>query len=387
MKVLRVLWELRPSGVEVSLRVTSDLWADRGVDIDILSAGPTPGPYASALSAAGYRLHHIPLEPMSGFARAYIRLLRRRNYDVVHVHPERGNLYTAGMARLAGVPRVVRSIHNVFPFRGVLGAQRRLQRALLRAMGVDHISVSSSVQATERRYFGNPTQLIYNWFDDRRFRPPSQEEREKARARLGVDGDAFVVVSIGNCSRVKNHAALLSALGRVRAELPVRYVHVGLEEAGHPERALAHATGLDGRADFLGYVDDIAPVLRAADCYVMPSLYEGLGNAALEALGCGVPSILADVEGLRDLKPFIPSVRWVPPTSDAIAGALRATAALQGSRRDELRRTLTAAAHEHFGAARGVDDYVHVYAGRTAIGPDPVPVSTPAALHTRTGRR
>jgi glycosyltransferase involved in cell wall biosynthesis len=57
---------------------------------------------------------------------------------------------------------------------------------------------------------------------------------------------------------------------------------------------------LDDAVRFLGPVDDPRELLRALDIFVMPSLYEGLGMAALEAMACGLPVIASDTGGLRE---------------------------------------------------------------------------------------
>jgi glycosyltransferase involved in cell wall biosynthesis len=359
MRVLRVLAELRPSGVEANLRATAPYWPRHDVDIEILATAEQRGPYAGVLEDAGYRIHHIPLRPAVRFAARYQSLLRSGGYDVVHVHPERANLLTAGLARLSG-RRVVRSIHNVFAYRGALRRERFAQRALLRRLGVVHVAVSTSVAAAEWRYFRNPTVRLFNCYDAR-FAPPRPDERLAARRALGLGDEQFALVSVGNCSPVKNHTAVLRALPAVGADRPLVYLHVGLEQPGSPERAEASGLGLRDEVRFLGQVNDVAPVLAAADAFVMPSRYEGMANAALEACGCGLPSILADVPGLRDLDDFVPGIRWSSPEPESIAKAITDVVALDPTAVEQIRSTSAAAAREHFGIEAHVERYRELY--------------------------
>ena len=361
IKVLRILAELRPSGVETALRTTHDLWAEAGFNVEVLSTGAEVGVYGPALERVGFTIHHIPLQPFHRFLRGYARLLRLRRYDVVHIHTERANFYLAMMARACGVRRVVRSIHNVFPFSGLLGIQRRLQRGFLRRLGVRHLSVSASVQSVEERHLGNPSVLVYNSFDDSRFQVPDRHGQVSAREAIGVNEKEFVLVSVGNCRDAKNHAALLHALANVGRDFSYRYIHVGVEDEQGSERELAQELGIADRVAFLGYVDDVSSVLKAADCFVMPSLYEGLGNAALEALGVGVPSILSDVPGLRDLREFIPYIEWVRPEAGPIREALCRVRSLSPAERAKRRDAISKAAHEAFGRERAVHAYAALY--------------------------
>lgn len=344
MKVLRVLYELMPSGVEVILRNTYDLWISEGMELEILAIGPTSGPYADELRQVGYTVHHIPLQPFGRFFFAYIKLIRDGEFDAVHIHPEKANFFTAGLARALN-RRTLRSIHNVFPFEGALGVERRTQRFLLRAFGVEHMSVGSSVKESEMQYFANPTRRVWNCYDEDRFVSLDEHDRLVRRSQLGIREDQFVIITVGNCSEVKNHEALLRAMS-TSSELgtSTQYLHIGSEEKSVGERALAHQLGLGSSVRFLGQIPNVEWYLQVADCFVMPSLYEGLGNAALEAVGCGLPCVLADVQGLRDLQGLIPGIVWIEPTVDGVMQGIGSV----------MRRSPAENAHNGVAAAQAV---------------------------------
>jgi glycosyltransferase involved in cell wall biosynthesis len=361
MKILHVLNELQPSGAETMLRLAAVPWRERGLELEILSVGDELGTYAGALRGAGYLIHHIPLEPVGPFLAAYRRLLRDGRYDVVHVHQERANLLLAAFARIVGRAGAIRTVHNVFAFDGRLRLERRLQRALLRGLGVIHVAIGDSVQASESRRFGNRTVRVLNTYDEDRFRLPAPGERQAARQRYGLGDSDFVVAAVGNCSRVKNHEALIRALGQPGAPR-AQLLHVGLEdEAQTGERRLAEELGIGERMQFLGFVDDVASVFHAADCFVMPSLYEGVGIAALETLACGVPAVLADVPGLRDLREHVPDAWWVEPRPAPVAKALAEAAELDAEAIRIWGEAAATAVRENFGVQRHVEGYLKVY--------------------------
>lgn len=361
MKILHVLNELQPSGAETMLRLAATPWREHGLELDILTVGDVAGGYAPKLAAAGYALHHIPLRPVPAFLRRYERLLREGRYDVVHVHPERANFLLAGVPRVLRRAGVVRTVHNVFAFDGRLRLERCLQRAVLRAFGVKHVAIGESVESAERERFANSTVRVLNTFDTERFRPPTAAERQEARARFELRATDFVVAVIGNCSHVKNHASLLEALARSDAPL-AQLLHVGMErEDETAERRLAQELGLGERVQFLGFVEDVASVLYAADAFVMPSLYEGLGIAALETLGCGVPSVLADVPGLRDLRAHVPNAWWVPPEPEPTSRALADIAALDLAVRQRWGREAASTVRDRYGVERHVEGYLEIY--------------------------
>jgi glycosyltransferase involved in cell wall biosynthesis len=217
---------------------------------------------------------------------------------------------------------------------------------------VRYVSISTSVARNEKDRYRIDTLLIPNWFDSDHFHPPSDHERAAARRQLGLAPDDKVIVSVGNCNPVKNHVAILEALARIPAERRPRYLHVGGEEAGQPERALATRLGVADHVQFLGSVPDTRGALWAADAYVMPSRFEGFSIAALEALGVGLPAIVADVPGLRDLREWFPELRLVRDVDDlAVALAEDVPAA-----NDQPAR-----AREQFGCATGVERYARLY--------------------------
>jgi glycosyltransferase involved in cell wall biosynthesis len=361
MKVLHILNELLPSGAETMLRLAAEPWRTQGLELEVLSLGDEVGTYAETLVAAGYRIHHIPLRPLTRSLPAFVGLLRRGGYDVVHVHPERANFFLALIARSVGRAGVIRTVHNVFGFEGRLRLERRLQRALLRVLGVVHAAVGESVQDNELSRFGNTSVLVLNTFDESRFRPATEGERDSARRTLGLASSDFVAVVIGNCSRVKNHGVLIEALAHPLAPR-TKLLHLGLEaEDATGERRLAQHLGVAHEVSFLGFVDDVPSVLHAADCYVMPSLYEGLAVTALETLGCGVPSVLTDVPGLRDLREHLPMAWWVTPSAEPIAVALQEVAELDGEARRRWTNQAAAMVRERFGVERHVSSYLELY--------------------------
>lgn len=367
MKVLHILNELRPSGAEVMLRIAGPLWRDHGCECGVLATGPELGPFAPELAAAGYAIHHLPRSKKMSHFRDVRRLVRDHRYGVVHQHVEAAG-YWYSTAALAGGAGVVRTVHNNFLFEGWLRRIRGWQRRHLASRGVRFASIAQGVKANEWNRFGLNTDLVLNWVADRFMAAPDAAQRHEARSRLGLDDDHFVLVSVGNCSKVKNHGVILEALALCRDLAQLRYVHVGVEEEGEPERQQARALGIDHQVTFAGWTSDALAHLHAADAYVMPSLFEGLSLAAIEALGTGLPGLLADVPGLKDNATFFPSLLYFPPTPVALAQAIRDIAGETPSERAARTAGYSDICQRTFSARRGVNDYVQLYrSARAAV--------------------
>jgi glycosyltransferase involved in cell wall biosynthesis len=363
MRVLHILNELRPSGAETMLYAAAREWAKHDIECDILTTGVQTGVFAPRLRGAGYGLLHLPYKKSASFVFRLRSLIASGCYDVVHNHAERANLLV-GLAGLAArCPRLVRTVHATFQHRGALRLRVRCERLMLRALGVSYVAVAPGVKENEFARFGNPTQVIVNWYDSHRFRAPCAAGRGAARKRFSLSDGDFVVASVGNCADVKNHSALLQALATNGLGGTV-YLHAGIEQADRREQALADRLGVADRVRFLGHQEDVEPLLHAADVFVMPSLREGLPLAAVEALAVGLPTVLSDVPGLRDFRRYFDNLYYVDPTPTAIAAAVEAIRDLSENARRRLAADYSRSASTVFGMARGVAQYARLYRGR-----------------------
>lgn len=360
IRVLHVLRELHASGAETMLHTAADRWEANGVHSEILGIGEDLGPFAARLAEVGYRLHHLPFTGDPGFLRRYAGLVRSGEYDVVHVHLERASVYLSVVPRLLRVG-TVRTVHNSFPFEAGLRLRRRLQRRLARGVGTRFVSISPTVEENERDRFANPTTLIGNWVDTDRFVPPTLRQREVARRALAIGDEHLAVVTVGNCRAMKNHLAMIEALAKL-TDVPWVLLHLGWGRDEDAERQLAEELQIADRCRFLGQIDPLE-ALHAADLYVSPSLYEGLGLAPVEALSTGLPVVLTDVPGSRDLRGVSDRMGWSDTDAGSLATTLRSAIDRFTTRTDEATRSAQhAQVVARFSPEVGVTAYSRLYA-------------------------
>lgn len=325
MRVLHILGSIERSGAETMLRDAIERFRVLGVEVELLSTGNTLGRFASAFDSLGVRLHHISFRRSPGFFCRLRQLIRAGDFDVVHVHTERAALWVELTARIAGVKRVVRSVHSAFEFSGWLRIRRTLGRWLARRiLGVRHVFVSPSVEANEVQRFGTIGVRVLNAVDTSRFVPTVDVEmRNRMRGELGIGPESIVAASVGSCTDVKQHDHALQAVSLLRERLPgLCYLHVGDGPNCEAEKRLAGVLGVADRCQFLGERDDVVRILQAADVFLMTSRYEGLGMAAIEASACGIPVIGYDVPGLRDAIISGATGELVAPEVGALAQAV-----------------------------------------------------------------
>ena len=304
MKILHILDEIKYSGAEVMLKNSAYLFINKNFELHALSTGNNVGIYSSKLKTAGFKIHHIPFRKTLIFFIEISKLLVKEKFNVVHIHPERAFFWYSVIAKFSGTKSIVRTIHNVYTFEGYLRFKRKLQRFITnRFLNVIFISVSKSVKSVEKEFFNNETIIIKNWIDEFDLVPPKNEqEKLNAKKKLKLSLDNIIIVSIGNCSKVKNHYDVLKALTEVIKFITnITYLHVGEGESLSNEIKLAHELGISENVKFLGTADNIHEILICSDIFVMTSKYEGVGNTVLEAGSCELPLLLYDSHGLREL--------------------------------------------------------------------------------------
>jgi glycosyltransferase involved in cell wall biosynthesis len=164
--------------------------------------------------------------------------------------------------------------------------------------------------------------VIPNGVDVDRF--PVAVDRPAVIAALGLPAGARLLIVVAKLYRQKGHAVLLRAL--TASDLPAD-LHVILLGEG-PERAALTAEvariGMSDRVHFLGDRPDVPALLASSDLFVLPSLWEGLPMALLEAMASMLPVVATDVAGSRQVVVDGESGLLVPPgDAGALASAIR----------------------------------------------------------------
>lgn len=223
--------------------------------------------------------------------RRFLRARRWHDLDVIHVHLFPAQAWVALLRREVRAP-LVTTEHNTFNRRRASFAGRVLDRWTLRAYGAI-ICVSDATRdalSTWQPQTRERLVTIRNGIDLSRFEAPRQGER------AGVP----VALAVGRLSAQKNYAAALCALALL-PEGELRLQIAGQDEMNGQMQALSRELGIAERVEFLGYQRDVPALLRGADLFLMTSHWEGLSLAVVEAMAAGLPVVVPDVPGMREV--------------------------------------------------------------------------------------
>ena len=281
----------------------ADTFTKHHIETTLLACYPNHGPFEQPMRDIGYTVDHIgdvrPLVLLSNFYKYF----KRNRFDVVHIHNETYYVWKIILLRLTGHNNIVRTFHNNWEFSGLLRFKRILHRKIATWLGVKNHAIGTAVQVNEEKTFLNKSIIINNWIKlNAGLLAEKETVNQLKRRELGIDEDAFVMISVGGCSPIKNHSFILNLLEPLISRgLKLCYVHAGTGDDEAGEKVLAKQLGVDSQVIFTGNRKDVPELLLMADIYLMPSLFEGLSIALLEAMYYNGLVIVSDAPGLSNV--------------------------------------------------------------------------------------
>jgi L-malate glycosyltransferase len=348
--------------------------AHRGHQVHFIS---TETPFRLGEFQAGLAFHQVltptyPLfrEPqyLLSLANRLVQVAREFALDVIHAHYAVPHATAAFLARqvLASrpstrVPRVVTTLHgtDITLVGNDPSYSEIVAFSIEQSDGVTAVSESLRASTISELGVSRSISVIPNFLDCAIHR---RVERPNLRQRFTEgDPDTHIVVHVSNFRPVKRVDAVIAVFDRIRQHVKARLLLVG----DGPERAGAHRLarelGIAPLVEFLGAQEEVLPLLSISDVFLLPSMQESFGLAALEAMACEVPVVASRVGGLPEVIEHGVTGYLHPPESiDDMARS-----AIELLRDPDLHRRIARAAcrrvREHFCADRIVPMYEACY--------------------------
>jgi glycosyltransferase involved in cell wall biosynthesis len=353
-------------GAERQVILLATELAARGYSATIVALSGTGTAEREALSKAGVAYLSLGMRKAWIDPRGWLRYLlwvRHHRPDIVHAHIPHATWFARWVRLIAPVRAQVDTLHTS----NTGGKARRIGYRLSGFLSDGMTCVSAAVADAAA---GMGVALR----EDLKIVPNGVPIADLGPDQDLGDGPAlpsrpFRWIAVGRLAPVKDYATLLRAFAILPAEPQLQIVGSGPEEGSL--RSLVAQLGIEGRVDFAGFQREIDPLLRAADAFVLASLWEGLPVGVLEAGAAGLPVVATDAAGTREA--LLPGeTGFLVPVGNpaALSEAMATVMAMPDDRRRTMGNRGRQFVQERFSLSVVVDQWERLYADLLQAQPE-----------------
>ena len=230
------------------------------------------------------------------------KLVLKKKYDFIHCHSPIGGVIGRAVAHEVGI-KVIYTAHG---FHFYDGAPKKnwiiyypIEKLFSKWTDILITINKEDYSRAKKKFYANKVVYIPGvGLDTEKFEQCNIDRRKK-RELLNIPDDGFVLLSVGELQNRKNQRTIIEALETLH-NLKIYYLVVGKGELREEYEQLIKTYDLQNNIKLLGFRTDIAELCKAADCFIHPSVREGLGIAPLEAMASGLPLISSYINGIKD---------------------------------------------------------------------------------------
>ena len=371
MRVLHVVGDSRFGGGVFMVGSIADMAKGLGWEVDVLATDP--------LVQASFKRHgigivnldsiHRPIDPIDDY-RAY-RILRKylelHPYDIVHTHTSKAGVLGRRAAYHANVPAILHTVHG-FAFHEESRFLSTLAYSTIERIASRWCDAIVTVSDFHKRWAENlgiapPPKIhsIPNGMDPERVRALTC--RDVVRVSLGLSFDDICILSVGRLARQKGLAYLLNAVPLLDRSIAAK-CKVFLVGEGEMKGMLEHQSRrlrIQSKVNFLGFRRDIGDLLSAADIVALPSLWEGLSIALLEAMAAGKPIVTTSIGSNVEVVSDDVEAMIVPPKDPQCLADAVTRLALDRDKRERLGAAARKRFENNYTLSRMQDGYRELY--------------------------
>lgn len=264
----------------------------------------TPGPMVDKLNELGVKTYVLETQkPFNFFIWPKVKqIFQLENFDILHAHGTRAYSNTFRIAKVSGIPAIY-TVHG-WSFHADQNAFvkkiRLISEEFLVKQADKTICVSDSNFAEGKRHFEMARAVVIkNGVNQQKFNPAN--EFRNIRKELGIDQDTLLIGFIARMTLQKDPFTLIKAAAKIPATKNIKFLIVGDGDLKEKTVQLAQELGLSNKIIFLPFRQDIPDLLNAIDVYCLPSLWEGLSIALLEAMAMKKTIIATGVDGTKEV--------------------------------------------------------------------------------------
>lgn len=315
MHIVHLINGLGPGGAERSLVELLPHYTRAGIESTVVHMRDRDVGFAAEARGLDCELHRLPGDSLRAWIPNFRRYVKRTRPDLVHTSLLDSHLIGRFGAAATEVPVLSSLLNTAYdpsrakdPNINQLGFRvwRTIDGWTARHLVAHFHAITNAVKESYHETLRIPREKITVVGRGRsraRLGEATPERRRRIRDLLGIGHDRVVLLNVGRQDYQKGQRFLIEAMPEIVAERP----DVLLLIAGRPgpETNRLHDTvvkhKLQNHVRFLGHRDDVMDIVAGADLFVFPSLFEGLGGAAIEAMGLGLPIVASDLPVLREV--------------------------------------------------------------------------------------
>ncbi|MCE5315551.1 MAG: glycosyltransferase family 4 protein [Armatimonadota bacterium] len=287
MRVLEAITPSRIGGAEVYVAELCEQLPKLGIEVELFV--PSGRPFVDYAASRGIESvnwkTHGKIDPITIFRLA--KLIKSHKIDIVHTHLSTASLLGAMAAKIAGVGSVAH-VHGM-----------NSATCFKRSTAVIAVSEAVKTHLCEQGLDPNRVHVVHNGVDLGRFRPVNLADSKR---KLGYDPGTHIFGVFGRLSEEKGQQVAIEAMSILLKNHPNARLVLGGDGKNRGE--LAHAAeslGIVESVEFKGFISDVRTLMSACDGVIVPSIREGFGLAAVEAMALGRPVIASRVGGLPEI--------------------------------------------------------------------------------------
>ena len=325
----KILFVITKSNWGGAQRYVYDLATNLPREFEPVVACGGGGMLVERLRAKGIRMLEVPgfqrdislLKEIRAFFFLW-KLFRKEKPDVVHLNSSKATALGAPAARLAGVPKILFTVHG-WPFKEDRSVTARSLIYFISwftaLLSTATIVVSKGDERIGKMmtFIGKKIYYVPIGIDI-----PDFWTREEASTKLSISTSTPRIVTIAELTANKGIRYAIEAVAELKKRgVGVSYFVIGDGEEREALTLLAQELGVADRVHFLGFIPDASKYLTAFDVFLLPSIKEGMPYVLLEASVAGLPIVATNV--VQKEASDIPNIHFVPPSDGrALADAV-----------------------------------------------------------------
>ena len=266
------------------------------VQIDFVVHGYEKGAYDEEIEQRGGKIYHVPTKSKHPLAyqKELEKIFSNGRYSVVHSHADAMSCWILKIAKRCGIPIRIAHSHNTdhLTTNKLKYFVNEVARRNITKYATHCFACS---EAAGKWLFGSHDfKVIPNAIDLERFQY-KKAVGDEMREKLGIPKDTVVLGHVGRFDTQKNHEFLIRVFKRISQQnKKIALMLIG-EGWNQPQiKAMVQQEKLEEQVIFMGAHDDVNQLYNAMDCFVLPSLFEGLPVVLLEAQGNGLNCVVSD---------------------------------------------------------------------------------------------